>query len=401
MFAPKVVGPQTKAAASSTNSLAPRRSAPAAHRPGHDTVEQLQRTIGNQASLRILSQRARNLTENELHDRNKQQSDAASVTTDQESLHGVSWDFSKIPMILPDRARQPQARSRLDAPPVSGIIQPKLVVGEANGLLEQEADRIAEQVMRTPDPELSGIRVHPQVSRRCSACEKEEAEGTIQPNQVAPPKADITEAPDIVSEVVRSTGQPLDTASRAFFDSRFGYDFSRVRVHTDSQAAEAVRTVGALAFTVSNHIVFGDVSRPHQASQYGLLAHELAHVVQQGGAKAIGGEAADITTEAEMATGGVKHSPTSLSEVATPQVQRQSDASSDLSMPAFPCTQDGGNVLCNFTTDHRSAPNYMDCISKAVTDWCSPGDDDDCSAQSKCAACECLGERYCRCTGIV
>src|SRR6185312_7366164 len=104
--------------------------------------------------------RARNQIENAPHDRNEQQADAAGATTDQEAPRGVSWDFSEIPLFPPDHAYQPRGRSRLDAPPRSGIIQRKLAVGEANGLLEQEADRVADQVMRMPGPADGLLAVH-------------------------------------------------------------------------------------------------------------------------------------------------------------------------------------------------------------------------------------------------
>src|SRR5580704_14105069 len=93
-----------------------------------------------------------------------------------------------------------------------------------------------------------------------------------------------SEAPPIVHDVLRSPGQALDPASRAFMEPRFGYDFSRVRVHADSRAAKSAEAVNAQAYTVGSNIVFaanqgGAGSFSHQR----LLAHELAHVVQQGG----------------------------------------------------------------------------------------------------------------------
>lgn len=88
----------------------------------------------------------------------------------------------------------------------------------------------------------------------------------------------------IVHEVLRSTGQPLDPATRAPYESRFGYDFSRVRVHTDAKAAESARAVNALAYTVGRDVVFGTGRyAPRTASGSKLLSHELAHVVQQNG----------------------------------------------------------------------------------------------------------------------
>jgi len=81
----------------------------------------------------------------------------------------------------------------------------------------------------------------------------------------------------------RSSGHPLDQHTRAFMESRFGYDFSKVRVHTGSEAAESARHVSALAYTVGNHLVFSDGQySPNTAEGRKLLAHELAHTIQQG-----------------------------------------------------------------------------------------------------------------------
>ncbi|HTQ29767.1 MAG TPA: DUF4157 domain-containing protein, partial [Opitutaceae bacterium] len=92
------------------------------------------------------------------------------------------------------------------------------------------------------------------------------------------------EAPPIVHEVLRSPGRPLDAESRAFMEPRFGYDFSRVRVHADSQAAKSAEAVNAQAYTVGSNIIFGaNQGGAGNLSHPRLLAHELAHVVQQGG----------------------------------------------------------------------------------------------------------------------
>jgi hypothetical protein len=83
-------------------------------------------------------------------------------------------------------------------------------------------------------------------------------------------------APPLVDEVLRSSGQPLDPATRAFMEPRFGRDLSQVRVHSDSKAAESAQSVDALAYTSGHNIVFGQAPRTPR-----LLAHELAHVAQQ------------------------------------------------------------------------------------------------------------------------
>ena len=94
----------------------------------------------------------------------------------------------------------------------------------------------------------------------------------------------VTETPRIVNEVLRSTGQPLDSTTRAFFEPRFGHDFSNVRVHADSRAAESARAVNALAYTVGRDVVFGGGQHaPGTTMGRELMAHELMHVVQQSG----------------------------------------------------------------------------------------------------------------------
>lgn len=95
----------------------------------------------------------------------------------------------------------------------------------------------------------------------------------------------LHEVPPVVHEVLRRPGQPVDAATRAFMEARFGHDFSGVRVHADGKAAESARAVDALAYTVGRDVVFAmGKYAPSTSMGQSLLAHELAHVVQQGGA---------------------------------------------------------------------------------------------------------------------
>jgi hypothetical protein len=90
-----------------------------------------------------------------------------------------------------------------------------------------------------------------------------------------------------VQEVLRSPGQPLDVSTRAYFEPRYGHDFSRVCVHADHRAGESARAVNAVAYTVGSQIAFAEGRyRPYTAAGRRLLAHELAHVAQQSGASA-------------------------------------------------------------------------------------------------------------------
>lgn len=117
----------------------------------------------------------------------------------------------------------------------------------------------------------------------CTECNSKRL--TMQRSSPSPRGREIAgegQVPPIVHEVLRSPGQPLDSATRAFMEPRFGHDFSRVRIHTDAKAVESARAVNALAYTVGRDIVFG-LGRYVPGATVGkrLLAHELTHVVQQ------------------------------------------------------------------------------------------------------------------------
>jgi hypothetical protein len=116
----------------------------------------------------------------------------------------------------------------------------------------------------------------------CETCRQKKLQRR---SQSLPAQSLDSEAPPIVHEVLRSSGQPLDAASRNFFTPRFGHDFSHVRVHTDGRAVESASAVDALAYTVGPDVVFGQgLYRPHTAGGRSILAHELTHVMQQGNA---------------------------------------------------------------------------------------------------------------------
>ena len=111
----------------------------------------------------------------------------------------------------------------------------------------------------------------------CGECGKKKLQRKVAGNQAA-----NLSAPPIVYEALMSSGQELDAGTRAFMESRFGHDFSRVRVHTDQRAAESAEAVNALAYTVGRDIVFGaGLYSPGSYAGRGLLAHELGHVLQQ------------------------------------------------------------------------------------------------------------------------
>jgi hypothetical protein len=92
----------------------------------------------------------------------------------------------------------------------------------------------------------------------------------------------VNEVPAIVHDVLRSPGQPLERNTQEFMESRFGEDFSSVRIHDNSRAAESARQVAASAFAVGSNIVFGESQyAPRSRKGQQLLAHELVHTLQQ------------------------------------------------------------------------------------------------------------------------
>lgn len=150
-------------------------------------------------------------------------------------------------------------------------VQRKLSIGATNDPLEQEADRVAEQVV-------GGCPGHNFQSARPSI-------------QRAPtPDLDSTTdegerdaVPDSVEQTLTETGRPLAGPLRRDMESRFGRDFSQVHLHTGALADRSTKEVDARAYTVGNHVVFGQSQfNPNTRDGRLLLAHELTHVVQQG-----------------------------------------------------------------------------------------------------------------------
>jgi hypothetical protein len=200
----------------------------------------------------------------------REQEDVREKTTTREAPRGLSWDFSKIPVFPPEPPSRPQ-RSVLP-----GAVQAKLMVGQVDDPLEREADSLADAIMRmpAPGPAVSAARLH--VSRKCAACEEEEK------RRLQTKSTGGAEAPPSVYEVLGEPGQPLDTEALAFFEPRLGRSLEKVRVHTDEKAARSAESVQATAYTVGGNIAFGRGQyRPTSEEGMRLIAHELAHVIQQ------------------------------------------------------------------------------------------------------------------------
>ncbi len=152
-----------------------------------------------------------------------------------------------------------------------GGIQKRCESRETPDVHEQEADRIADQVMT--HPVAASVSAAPPRIQRFSAASGDSHDSL----------------PAGVKATMARSGAPLEPGLRHDMERRIGHDFSKVRLHSDSQAATSARSVNALAYTVGQHIVFGAGQlSPSSAHGLRLLAHELVHVVQQSGGSAAG-----------------------------------------------------------------------------------------------------------------
>ena len=220
-----------------------------------------------------------------------------------------------------------QIRSSLGNQAFGRVIQAKLQISQPGDAYELEADRVADQVMRTPDAALAEPvtgDAPPQISpiqRKCAQCEEESvprqlrleekasgqlpimAKGLSGQSCESAPGADQEEEEEtpVMTKAIsegkqeasghlverlsgaRGGGSPLSYEARSFIEPRFGYDFGDVRVHTDSNAAQMTRDLNAEAFTSGKDVYFASGTyNPGTPTGMRLLADELTHVVQQG-----------------------------------------------------------------------------------------------------------------------
>jgi hypothetical protein len=150
-------------------------------------------------------------------------------------------------------------------------VQPKLAVSAPDHPAEREADRVAEEVMRTEMPRPPGPATPA-------------ATGAVALRASPHPKQASGQGRDAVDQVVAGplgSGAPMEPGLRGFFEPRFGRSLRDVRLHTDTRADAAARSLDALAFTQGSDVVFRAGNDPAQSpSGRRLLAHELTHVVQ-------------------------------------------------------------------------------------------------------------------------
>lgn len=265
------------------------------------TPQVLKRHLGNQRTQALI---ARSVEAREREPAAIQQREPATIAAPRSTVPSKAT----APPVVRKHAAPVQTRTAalslqpaVATPNVAPMRSPattRLSISNPGDAHEREADNVADIVMRMAEPRapetprasttLSG----PVVQRKCTSCEEEHAHGKVQLASVSPIQRKETTAaapqvtPDVSANIrsLKGGGSPLPAPTRAFFEPRFGADFSHVRVHTDTHAATTASSINAKAFTVGHDIAFGSGQySPHSGEGQHLLAHELTHVVQQSG----------------------------------------------------------------------------------------------------------------------
>jgi hypothetical protein len=219
------------------------------------------------------------------------------------------------------------------------LVQPSLAISTPGDPSEREADRIANEVMRMPDSEGTTPRIRPAagwaLNRKCASCTAENATGNLA---------------GVVARGTSGGAQALDDDTRDFMETRFGQDFATVQLYTSAEAGNTAKAIGARAYTVGRSITFAPGAfAPQSEAGRRLIAHELTHVVQQGGSsERIQRQGEDIPGARER--GGARQpaipqpdvviDPTALSE---PHCPRTPTGLGNLA-PAAPCREDGDDI---------------------------------------------------------
>ncbi len=249
-------------------------------------------------------------------------------------------------------------------------IQPKLKIGAVNDPAEAEADRVADRIMRMPEPQdsVSATDQGRHVIRRlCAECEDEvqtKADETVRRMEEdeevmtkAGPGGPDSGGAEAAAAAVRNGGAPLPHALRSFFEPRFGRDFSNVRLHRGSAAEEAASSINARAYTLGQNIAFGPGQfAPGSPRGKELIAHELTHTVQQS-------------------------KPVSNSAEKGPKIVRPKDASGTVIQRDCGHDEDFYQTSSNFCRDdtwspitHSGKVCYREITTPTASEECPPGE---------------------------
>jgi hypothetical protein len=156
----------------------------------------------------------------------------------------------------------------------TALVQPKLKLNQPGDNFEKEANSVADSVMSQPNKNETPTFFEARPLRAASLQRKAWGNG------------DTPISSNSIQKTINSNGHPIDHSTRSFMERRFGHDFGNVQIHNDSQAHQSSSDIGAKAYTSANHVAFGPgMYRPGTLAGNWLLAHELAHVIQQSGGR--------------------------------------------------------------------------------------------------------------------
>lgn len=212
----------------------------------------------------------------------------------------------------------------------ASLLQPKLTVSAPDDPYEQEADEVAERVMRMPAAGAAPLPVHPLIQREAAAPLQRDPMGPEEEQEddepVAQRKAATGAGPAAPAGLAAALGSPssgalLPAAARSFFEPRFQRDLGHVRIHDGASAGAMARDINARAFTTGPDIYFGPGQYdPASSAGRRLLAHELTHVFQQGGERTLRRKALDTAPAAEPTVRIPMDSPHNLNEAVAETV---------------------------------------------------------------------------------
>ena len=205
----------------------------------------------------------------------------------------------------------------------SGSLQAKLSVSKPGDIYEQEADRVAEDVMRMPDRRMvssspgrvgcSECAGNKQVKLKRSKAEVKQPSGHNMPRTL-----------DEIGEQLSATSHPMDTETHVLMRDVFDTDFSGVRIHSNSEAQLAAQVMRADAFTIGSHVFFArDKYNPKTSEGKSLIAHELTHVIQQGNASV----SINDSVQGEKAVSNLEHQADTMAQHVADMSQESSSKS--------------------------------------------------------------------------
>ncbi len=313
--------PTKTATADKSRGMAIAPKSPSATHPCAHPLLQLQRQIGNQAVSQLIQAK---LKVGKAGDTYEQEADRVADTVmrmpeavvQQESA-ATAQTQSNSGQISPFVQRQTEEKKEETA-------QAKPEIGQITPFVQRQAEEKKEEPVQTLQRQAEEKKEEPVQTLQRQAEEKKEEpvqmlqrqteekkEEPVQTKGVAEQTPEVT--PDVENRIqsMQSGGQPLPGSTRSFFESRFGYDFSSVRVHTDSQADDVSRKLNAQAFTIRQNVFFSSGRyEPHTTQGKWLLAHELTHTVQQQSSKPLAANSPSV--QSYPASNSPTHSPVRL-----------------------------------------------------------------------------------------